>query len=151
MKLYLKKSKNEKGGFQVVKLVLLLYDHINLQVRPGVDGLMVFRLSLWLLFSPHCAKGDFFYLYFWLRVYSGLCVGVYICVLGISLGSRMKGELYRRWQRIAKEGKRIDVALGKTWWFIYRMCVLGGRNSKNAKMKFDCQVISGKCNATALK
>lgn len=48
----------------------------------------------------------------------------------------------------SKRGGGADVAVGKTWWFIYRISVLGGRHSENAKMKFDCQAISRKCSAT---
>lgn len=53
---------------------------------------------------------------------------VWVCVLRISLGILTKSQLHRRWQGIVKEwGGRLGEAVGKTWWFIYRISVLRGK------------------------
>lgn len=87
---------------------------------------------------------DFFILTF-IRVVSSLfstvCGCVYVCVGDFSW-QRDEGKAL---QWIVKEGRKEDGCSSWENMEVYLpSCVLGGRNSKNAKMKLDCQVISGK-------
>lgn len=138
--------------FKLMALFLLVYIYnlVLFQATALMHHLSHFNSSFALSSTlPSQFSCLYQHLYIQFKGFSEQCVVMFVCTVCMHVCSqpflavRWRGERehHRRWQWILKKEEWTD-AVGKTWQFIYRMCILRERGDKT---KCDWKMFSRKC------